>query len=224
MRQRITTARSIIREPSLSALLVLQMLVIFAAAPLVSFGIHIPESVIAGTFVLVVLITVAASSSITAMVSAIFAMSLSAAAVILRQQHQSLLTDCMGAAGTCLAIFAVNWVVIRTVFSPGRMNIHRVLGAVVLYLNFAMLFAALYRLIAETMPGAFSGMPPGFNPRQSLGELMYLSIATLTTVGYGDIAPVNPLARSLSNLEAITGQLYPAIILARIVTLYRPKE
>jgi hypothetical protein len=92
------------------------------------------------------------------------------------------------------------------------------------HMNFAMLFAALYRLIAETMPDAFSGMPAGFNPRQSLGELMYFSICTLTTVGYGDIAPFNPLARSLSNLEAITGQLYPAIILARIVTLYRPKE
>jgi hypothetical protein len=224
MLDKIKIAQTKIRDPSLSALLVLQMLAIFAAAPLFSFGVHFPQSLAAVVFVLVVLIVVAASSSITAMVAAIFAICLSAAAVILRQQHQSLTTDCLGAAGTCLAIFAVNWVVIRTVFSPGRMNVYRILGAVVLYLNFAMLFAALYRLIAETMPDAFSGMPPGFNPRQSLGELMYLSICTLTTVGYGDIAPVNPLARSLSNLEAITGQLYPAIILARIVTLYRPKD
>jgi hypothetical protein len=43
--------------------------------------------------------------------------------------------------------------------------------------------------------------------------------ATLTTVGYGDIVPVHPLARSLSNLEAVIGQLYPATLLARLVTL-----
>lgn len=54
--------------------------------------------------------------------------------------------------------------------------------------------------------------------------MMYFSVTTLTTVGYGDIYPVNPIARSLSNLEGIVGQLYPAIILARIVTLYTPKN
>jgi len=41
----------------------------------------------------------------------------------------------------------------------------------------------------------------------------------LTTTGFGDIAPVHPFARSLANLEAIVGQLYPATILARLVTL-----
>jgi hypothetical protein len=53
---------------------------------------------------------------------------------------------------------------------------------------------------------------------------MYFSVSTLTTVGYGDIAPLNPIARSLANLEALIGQLYPAIIVARIVTLYTPKK
>jgi hypothetical protein len=48
---------------------------------------------------------------------------------------------------------------------------------------------------------------------------VYFSFATLTTVGYGDIAPVAPIARSLSNLEALIGQLYPAIVLARLVSL-----
>jgi hypothetical protein len=49
--------------------------------------------------------------------------------------------------------------------------------------------------------------------------LTYFSFATLTTVGYGDVLPVHPLARSLSSLEAIIGQLYPATLLARLVTL-----
>jgi hypothetical protein len=47
----------------------------------------------------------------------------------------------------------------------------------------------------------------------------YFSFVTLTSVGYGDIVPVHPYARSLANVEAIVGQLYPATLLARLVTL-----
>jgi hypothetical protein len=47
----------------------------------------------------------------------------------------------------------------------------------------------------------------------------YFSFVTLTSVGYGDIVPVHPYARSLANVETIIGQLYPATLLARLVTL-----
>jgi Ion channel len=50
-------------------------------------------------------------------------------------------------------------------------------------------------------------------------NVIYFSFATLTTTGYGDVFPVHPLARSLCNLEAVFGQLYPATLLARLVTL-----
>jgi hypothetical protein len=49
--------------------------------------------------------------------------------------------------------------------------------------------------------------------------MLYFSLTTLTTTGYGDIAPVNPFARSMANLEAIVGQFYLAITVARLVTL-----
>jgi hypothetical protein len=52
-----------------------------------------------------------------------------------------------------------------------------------------------------------------------VSNLIYFSFATLTTTGYGDVFPVNPIARSLCNLEAVIGQLYPATLLARLVTL-----
>jgi hypothetical protein len=49
--------------------------------------------------------------------------------------------------------------------------------------------------------------------------LIYFSFVTLTTIGYGDIVPLHPYARGLANLEAVIGQLYPATLLARLVTL-----
>jgi hypothetical protein len=48
---------------------------------------------------------------------------------------------------------------------------------------------------------------------------MYFSLVTLTTVGFGDISAVHPLARSLVMLEAVIGTLYPAILIARLVSL-----
>ncbi len=53
-----------------------------------------------------------------------------------------------------------------------------------------------------------------------MAELTYFSLATITTAGYGDFAPVHPLARSLANLESIIGQLFPATLLARLVALH----
>lgn len=55
--------------------------------------------------------------------------------------------------------------------------------------------------------------------RSLASKVFYLSFATLTTTGYGDIVPVHPWARSLCNIEAVIGQLYPATLLARLVTL-----
>jgi hypothetical protein len=49
--------------------------------------------------------------------------------------------------------------------------------------------------------------------------LLYFSFGTLSTAGFGDIKPIYPIARNLANLEAIIGQLFPATLLARLVSL-----
>jgi hypothetical protein len=64
-----------------------------------------------------------------------------------------------------------------------------------------------------------SGLPPLEDNLTVVGNLIYFSFVTLTSVGYGDIVPVHPFARGLANVEAIIGQLYPATLLARLVTL-----
>ena len=52
-----------------------------------------------------------------------------------------------------------------------------------------------------------------------MARLIYFSMTTLTTVGYGDVTPINPVARSLANFEGMIGQLFPALTLARLVSM-----
>ena len=114
-------------------------------------------------------------------------------------------------------------VVLVQVFRAGTVNKHRILGAMAVYLLLGLAWAEAYTAIAMVSPDAFA--PAGSAPT-SPQRWLYFSFVTLTTVGYGDITPVGPLARSLAILEALTGQLYPAILLARLVALEvgsRPK-
>jgi hypothetical protein len=73
-------------------------------------------------------------------------------------------------------------------------------------------------LVGLLTPNALNGLLLEDSQKMSSG-LIYFSFVTLTTTGYGDIVPVHPLARSLCNVEAIIGQLYPATLLARLVSL-----
>ena len=109
-------------------------------------------------------------------------------------------------------------VVAQAVFGGGRVTYHRVVGAILLYLLIAVAFATLFAFAGLSFPAAFKGI--AFEDDAALASsVFYLSFVTLTSTGYGDIVPVHPLARSLCNIEAVIGQLYPATILARLVTL-----
>jgi hypothetical protein len=112
----------------------------------------------------------------------------------------------------------VIWTVAQAVFNSGRITVHRIMGAVILYLYVGLIFASIYRLAEAFLHPSFSGLSP---IRQSnLAELLYFSLSTLTTSEFGDIIPIHPFVRSLANLESVIGQLYPATFLARMVTLH----
>lgn len=120
---------------------------------------------------------------------------------------------------------AVTAVVARHVFAAGRVTAHRVRGAVLLYLNVSSLFAIVYGALEMHGAGAFGGS--GFDPHvatASNAAFTYFSLTTITTTGFGDIVPLTPIARSLSNLEALIGQLFPATLLARLVALHLAHE
>ena len=126
-----------------------------------------------------------------------------------------------------LHVLAASWLIIATtlsvvvmqaVFGPGYVTYHRIVGAVLVYLLIAVGFACVFTFLGLSIDGAFKGIE--FEDDRSLAsKVSYLSFATLTTTEYGDIVPVHPRARSLCNAEAVIGQLYPATLLARLVTL-----
>ena len=122
------------------------------------------------------------------------------------------------AAAWLIIAITLGTIVAGAVFGQGRVTYHRIVGAVLLYLLIALGFATLFMFVGLSVPDAFKGI--SFEDDAALAsELFYLSFTTLTSTGYGDIVPVHPLARSLCNIEAVIGQLYPATLLARLVTL-----
>ncbi len=207
------------REPGLTALLFIEGALLFVVTPFVGIG-WLPQAFSRATFALLALATlVVTSRSRTAASIVLVSVILSPIGTSLHAEYPSALTEWLSAGGRLVAIGTLSIVIAKAVFGPGRVTWHRVQGAVVLYMNFALFFLILYQLIDVLVPDAFKGLPQSASEHGSGAALLYFSFATLTTAGFGDITPVHVLARSLANLESVVGQLFPATLLARIVTL-----
>ena len=210
----------LLRDPSLTALLTMQVLAIFVAAPFLSLGTRSPSivgtSIVVG-FIIALLLVVTRNKA--AVVLVVISALLGLSGSVLRIARPSLPTELLGHGAAILTLAAVSTVIAQAVFRPGRITHHRIQGAVVLYLNLAMIFTAAYRLLTDLSPQAFTNLPATQSDVRAWDTMLYFSITTLTSTGFGDILPVHPFARSLCNLEAIIGQVFPATLLARIVTL-----
>lgn len=115
----------------------------------------------------------------------------------------------------------VSAVVYKTsVLAPGRVTSDRVAGAISVYFLLGLLWSVVYGLVSAVNPDAFIGMEPFDLEEPSAQQgFTYFSFVTLTTLGYGDMSPVSPMARMLAWLEAVFGQLYLAVTIARLVSL-----
>jgi hypothetical protein len=213
-----------LRDPALTMLLIVQLIAVFVLTPLAAMGLSIGPTLVEAMLLLLVAVVLMITSSVFAVALALLSVALTIGAALLRTSRPSVLDDWIGHTGTILGFSTLALVVSRAVFAGGRVTVHRVQGAIVLYLNFAMIFTSAYRLILELSPDSFKGVPTdlGAHPasEQSIfATMLYFSFTTLTSTGFGDVVPVHPMARSLANLEGIIGQLYPATLLARVVTL-----
>jgi hypothetical protein len=165
---------------------------------------------VAGVFVI--------SGSRMAVAAMLIALAMIVTGAVLRIRSPSILDLNLFAGAWLIVGVTLAWAVARATFAPGRVTYHRVIGAVLLYLTVALIFAAMFTFLGTFDPKAFIGLPVQDSPKLAT-QLIYFSLTTLTTTGYGDVAPLHPLARSLCNLEAVFGQLYPATLVARLVTL-----
>jgi hypothetical protein len=205
-------------DPLLTTLTVRLILMLFVFAPLQAVGIKLFQllsfvsalGLIAGIFLL--------SGSPTVVVAMLAALAMAGVAAISRLSMPSVLDVYLLSGALLIMGVAMACVVAQTVFAAGRVTHHRIIGAILVYLNIALTFTALFTIIGLLVPGAFSGMSFEDNPALA-SKVIYFSFVTLTSTGYGDIFPVHPVARSLCNLETIVGQLYPATLLARLVSL-----
>ena len=206
-------------KAGLTALLIIEVSLIFIVVPLTEMG-ELPQLVVPLMFVLLVIsILVVTSRSYYVSALVVVAVILSPAGAFVLADHPSLPTKLLNVGGRLLGLGALSWVIARAVFASGRVTVHRVQGAFVLYLNFALFFFVLYRLIDALLAHAFTGLPAPGTENGTGAALLYFSFTTLTTAGFGDITPVHPLARNLANLESVIGQLFPATLLARLVSL-----
>lgn len=116
--------------------------------------------------------------------------------------------------------FLFLFLILIKVFKGGVFSTQRLEGAMTGYLLIGNLFATLYYTINLILgPNTFH-IPGG----EHIANFTYFSFTTLTTLGYGDIVPVHSIVRSMSNLEAVIGQLYPAVLIARILSLENLKS
>jgi len=202
----------------LTTLTVLMVLMMFVFAPLQAIGIKLFQvlgfvsalMIIGGVFLM--------SGSPVVMVALLTAFVMAVTAAVSRINSPSILDVYLLSGALLIMGTVLISAVARAVFSPGRVTHHRIIGAILVYLSVALTFVALYSIIGLLVPHAFSGM--SFEDNSALASnVIYFSFVTLTSTGYGDVFPVHPVARSLCNLETIVGQLYPATLLARLVSL-----
>jgi Ion channel len=205
-------------DPLLTTLTVLLILMLFVFAPLQAIGFKLFQvlsfvsalGLIAGIFLL--------SGSPAVVVALLAAFAMAGTAALSRLSTPSVLDVYLFAGALLIMGAAMVSVVARTVFAAGRVTHHRIIGAILVYLSIAVIFTALFTIVGLLVPNAFSGMSFKDDPALA-SNVIYFSFVTLTSTGYGDVFPVNPVARSLCNLETIIGQLYPATLLARLVSL-----
>src|SRR5271165_1560186 len=115
------------------------------------------------------------------------------------------------------AILAIALVLLSQVlFRKGPVTLNRIQGAIAVYLLFGIGWAHAYHIAEIVHPGSFNSAA---GTMSNISDWGYFSFVTLSTVGYGDITPVRPIARSLAVAEALTGQLYLAITIARLVAM-----
>jgi len=122
----------------------------------------------------------------------------------------SLAPAVLGASALAMSAFLLS-----AVLAAGRVDAERVCAALCVYLLVGIAFGGIFAALEAVVPGSLRGSDP-----IRLDDALYFSFVTLATLGYGDVVPASAVARPLAVLEAVFGQLYLVVLVARLVSLY----
>jgi hypothetical protein len=220
----------VIRYGGAGTTLLLSLLALVGLHPLLLGGI---AARIAGGLILATILvagTIAASqSAVQRAISGILAISALALQFAWLVSGNVMVEAALMAAFSAFCLYTA-MVILRRVLSFGPLYADRVHAALSVYVLLALFWAGAYALVEISSPGAFSiATTPADSvalreSRNLLPQMFHLSIATLTSTGFGDITPVAPFARSLNQLEQLTGVFYIAVLISRLVGLYPGSE
>ena len=209
------------RDRSLSALVGFEALAIFVFGPLATVH-EASRHIFVFNFCFIVLAGIFAVARHTRLAKVVAGLGV----VLIPLQPLSLYIGQLWLTSVYILLFVaflalLSWLILVHVFRRSRINLHCILGAVAVYLHLGLIFALLGTLLVLHVGDKAYAFADALETEhvRLLSRMIYFSFTTLTSVGFGDITPVFPLARSLANLEGLCGQLFPAILLARLVSM-----
>lgn len=107
----------------------------------------------------------------------------------------------------------------RALLTGERIDLNMLMGSICVYILVGISWSILYFFETVIHSGAFNGISD-LSTKQRFMDLLYYSFVTLSTLGYGDVTPLTPVARTLAYLEALFGQFYIAILVASFVGMH----
>jgi hypothetical protein len=133
--------------------------------------------------------------------------------------HSTYFLSQLGSVLVTVTLLLYVRIVLVIMFRRGPITWGRIQGAVCAYLLLGLVWGSAFEFIERMHAGSFSFVTRASNIDQLSSKLTYFSFSTLTTVGFGDVTPVLPFARSLTIAEAVVGQLFPAILIGALVAM-----
>ena len=202
------------------------MLLLLIVGPLIGRFYIIQDGLFVGDFLLGLVLLAAAATFFNSRSHFLVCLAFAAIAVFcggasrVVQESPALILSLIGhSAESCLLAY-MTLLIARDIFTTDDVNTDTICGSISAYLLIAALFAVVYTMIKRVDPLSFVIPDDLVAVDSSLGPdrlMAYFSITTLTTLGYGDITPRASLPRSLANFEALVGQIYLTVLVARLV-------
>ncbi len=203
-------------------------LILTSTVSLFGRGSILARAVVTATFVAMLLSAVFADSRssrtvLIALTLAVPTIILQGLNFLLKREEIVIVNHVLGISFLCYTVI----VILRHLFSGERVTFDTICASLCIYLLLGVIWALVYSLIEILVPGSFTFAPADEGDirlmrfgGESTVNAVYYSFVTISTLGYGDIVPVSTAARMFAAMEAVSGQLYLAVLVARLVGLH----